>query len=82
MIKFEMVGRKPARYNVEFEGRTGSVFQTGEATRRMRWAMEHEGQNPQFFPSRRAAFHFFETGEKFVTKAVFAARGKSQRRIR
>ena len=82
MIKYELIGRKPAKYKVEFEGRTGTVFQTGGTSCGMRWTVADDGANPSFFKSRRAAFHFFEHGTKFKLKPVYATRGKSQKRIR
>lgn len=85
MFKYEMVGRKPAKYNVEFEGRTGIVFQTGDPTRSKRWHLDGVSYDEsRDFQSRRAAFHYFKTGEKHTTKPVFQVLGgrKGQKRIR
>jgi hypothetical protein len=99
MIKYEMVSRKPRPvYNVAFADKIGQVFKNLDkpVSIAKRWCLvdltEFRGQNdPEgvevpilYFKSRRAAFHFFETGEKFKTNPVFAVMGgrKGTKRIR
>ena len=84
MIKYTMETRRPnPAYAVDDGTKMGVVAKTGDNTRSKRWVLQMEGEEDKFFKSRRAAFFFFETGEKFVTKPIYAsgARG-SQRRIR
>jgi len=83
MIKYEMVSRKPLPvYKVEHEDRFAVVRKTEDN----RWELRGYGTDCEslFFKSRRAAFHFFETGEKFKTNPVFAVMGgrKGTKRIR
>jgi hypothetical protein len=86
MFKYEkMDGEKPISYKVEFEGRKGVVFKTGNTDRAKRWHLDGVSYNEsQDFRSRREAFHFFMTGEKFDTKPVFETLGgrKGSKRIR
>lgn len=78
MIKYEMVTRKPLPiYKVEHNGN----FATVKKTEDNRWELFLANES-KFFKSRRAAFHFFETGEKFKTNPVYASRGKATTRIR
>lgn len=84
-MKHTLVQRKPSVYDVEFEGRRGRVSKTGETTRSKRWHLEGVSYNEErHFRSRREAFYFFETGEKFKTKPVYATLGgrKGTQRIR
>lgn len=83
MINYEMVGRKPATYRVEHDGKFATVKKTGDTTRCKRWELFLANES-LFFRSRREAFHFFETGEKFVTKPVYQVLGgrKGNKRIR
>jgi hypothetical protein len=95
MIKYKMIQRRPFPiYDVEFEGKRGtlmkngrrSVDSSGPLNQRWRWSLvedENLGE-VKFFKSRRAAFCFFETGEKFKTNPVFAVMGgrKGTKRIR
>jgi hypothetical protein len=83
MIKYEMTERKPLpTYKVEHDDRFAEVKKTEDN----RWELRGLGTDCEslFFKSRRAAFYFFETGEKFKTNPVFAVLGgrKGQRRIR
>ncbi len=86
MLKYtKIVGRKPIAYRVEFDGRVGEVFRTGDTTRSKRWHLDGVSYNEsKDCTSRRAAFHFFKTGEKFVTKPVYQVLGgrKGNKRIR
>lgn len=77
-------GIKPIAWRVEFDGRTGKVSKTGDATRSKRWHLEGTSYNEDaHFRSRREAFHYFKTGEKFKTKPVYAGmRGGGSKRIR
>lgn len=82
-ISYTLLRRKPSKWEVEFEGRTATVERTGIADRGTRWKLT-DGQRGGFFKSRRAAFHFFKTGERFVTKPIYSVVGgkRSQRRVR
>jgi hypothetical protein len=82
-MKYTLVERKPAVYDVEFDGRSGRVSKTGDNTRSKRWHLIADGED-RYFRSRREAFHFFKTGEKFKTKPVYASLGGrgGTRRIR
>lgn len=88
MIKYEMLGRKPAKYKVEdSKGNTGAVYNQPEETVNKRWRLvvadvEKDIMYLTEFKSRRAAFHFFEHGTKFELTPVYATRGKAQKRIR
>jgi len=83
MFSYEMVGRKPAVYKVEKGGEFATVKKTGDTTRSKRWELFLANES-LFFRSRREAFHFFKTGEKFVTKPVYQVLGgrKGNKRIR
>jgi hypothetical protein len=75
-----MIERKPFPiYKVEHEDR----FATVKKVDNKRWELFLANES-LFFRSRRAAFHFFETGEKFKTNPVFAVMGgrKGTKRIR
>jgi hypothetical protein len=75
-----MIERKPFPiYKVEHEDR----FATVKKVDNKRWELFLANES-LFFKSRRAAFHFFETGEKFKTNPVFAVMGgrKGTKRIR
>ena len=91
MIECKLISRKPFLcYSVVCDGRKVFLVKSekGSTERAKRWKMittascdiEHEGD--LFFPSKRAAIHFFKTGEKFKTKPVYRSRGKTQQRIR
>lgn len=81
MIKYEMVSRKPLPvYKVEHNGNFATVKKT-DGPRCKRWELFLATES-KFFKSRRAAFHFFETGEKYKTNPVYASRGKATTRIR
>lgn len=86
MITYTMKERRPFPvYDVEFEGRRGKVFKTGDTTRSKRWHLDGVSYNESHdFRSRREAFYFFETGEKFETNPEFAVLGgrKGTKRIR
>ena len=80
--------------NVSYGDKIGQVFRNIDesVTKHTKWCLadltgleitpESQDVEVQYFPSRRAAFHFFKTGEKFEIKPVYASRGKLQRRIR
>ena len=72
--RIKMLRRKPSKWAVEFDGREGTVEKTGIADRGTRWRLTCEGGGG-FFPSRRAALFFFETGERFKTNPVFLVVG-------
>lgn len=83
MFTYTLENKKPTVWRVEFDGRTGHVLKSeDDGVRSKRWQLK-EGEETKFFKSRRAAFYFFRTGEKFETKPVFARGAKgSQKRIR
>ena len=66
----KMLRRKPSKWAVEFGEKSGTVERTGIADRGTRWKLV-SNFGGGFFPSRRAAFHFFVTGERFKTNPVF-----------
>ena len=66
--------RKPSKWAVTCGEREGTVEKTGIADRGTRWRLTCEGGGG-FFPSRRAAVYFFETGERFKTNPVFLVVG-------
>lgn len=82
-ITYTLLRRKPAKWAVEFDGREGTVEKTGIADRGVRWKLTTESGGG-FFKSRRAAFHFFKTGERFETNPVYAVVGgrRSQKRVK
>ena len=84
--KFTMkiVRRKPSKWAVEFDGRTGFVEKTGRTERIRRWKLTLPDGPGGYFASRRGAIHYFVTGEKFETNPVFAVLGgrRGTRRIR
>lgn len=97
MFKYKLAGRDPViTWNVFLGDKIGQVFKNIDKPTPVskRWCLvdltEFRGQNlpnPQevpilYFKSRRAAFSFFETGEKFELTPVYATRGKAQKRIR
>ena len=85
MIKYTMQERRPNPVYVVDDGtKMGMVEKTGDTTRCKRWKLLLEGEEDKFFKSRREAFHFFETGEKYQTNPVFAVLGgrKGTKRIR
>lgn len=87
-IKYSLMRRKPSKWAIEFEGRTGFVEKTGDTGRSGRWKLiectSEDSRSIRYFKSRRAAFHFFRTGERHETKPVYAVLGgrKGTRRIR
>lgn len=86
-MKYTMTQRKPFPiYDVEFEGKKGTVMKSeDEGVRCKRWILAEEGdEKMKFFKSRRAAFCFFTTGEKFKTNPIFAVLGgrRGTKRIR
>ena len=87
----KMLRRKPSKWGL-FDGHLAHAYveKTGETARSRRWrlqpldvTLEHSG-GPRYFRSRRAAVHYFVTGEKFETSPVFAVVGgrRSQKRVR
>ena len=60
------------------------ITKTGRTERCRRWHLTIDGKPGGWFPSKRAAKCFAETGKKFKTKPVFAVIGgrRSQKRIR
>lgn len=84
---YELLRRKPSKWKVYFETRTAYVIKNPDNEgRAKRWLLvpdNYEGAQG-FFPSRRAAFHFFKTGKRFTTKPVFAVMGgrRGTKRIR
>ena len=83
MFSYTHESRNPTVWRVEFEGRVGHVLKSeDDGVRCKRWQLT-EGEDTKFFKSRRAAFYFFKTGEKFEPKPVYAIRGKGgAKRIR
>lgn len=87
-IKYTLLRRKPSKWAVEFEGRTGTVEKTGDTGRSGRWKLtedtSEDSRSIRHFRSRREAFHFFRTGERFETNPVFAVLGgrRGTKRIR
>jgi len=97
MFSYKMEQRNPIVWNVTFGDKIGQVFRNIDkpTPRSKRWCLvdltEFQGQDVEnpvevpilYFKSRRAAFHFFKTGEKFKTKPVYAGmRGGGSKRIR
>lgn len=81
MFSYTLEKRKPAVWRVEADGRTGYVLKRDdEGDRAKRWQLT-VGEETTYFKSRRSAFVFFRTGEKFSPKPVFAD-GRSGKRIR
>jgi hypothetical protein len=84
---YKMLRRKPPKWHVTEGERTAYVIKNpDDQGRAKRWLLVPDNYDaPQkFFKSRRAAFHFFRTGEKFITKPVYAVIGgrRSQKRVR
>jgi len=65
---YKMLRRKPSKWAVGHDGREGTVEKTGDTARGRRW----RDDGGRLFPSRRAAFYFFETGHRFTTTPVYA----------
>lgn len=83
-ITYKLLRRKPSVWAVEHDGRTGTVAKgPHDAAPSKRWKLDGDA-GAHFFKSRRAAFHFFRTGEKFTVKPVYAVIGgrRSQKRVR
>ena len=70
LCEYKLLRRKPSKWAVSDGTRTGTVEKTGSTERRKRWRLHAEKGG--FFPSRRAAMHFFTTGERFKTRPRFA----------
>ena len=83
-MKCEMQLRRPFPvYELTHEDRKAFLIKSEDTgVRCKRWSLKYEDGNQDFFKSKRAAVHFFRTGEKFKTKPVYANRGKAQKRIR
>ena len=87
-MRYTLIQRRPFPiYDVEFEGKRGTLMKSKDGgIRCKRWALvEDENlEEVKYFPSRRAALFFFETGEKFKTNPVYATLGgrKGTTRIR
>lgn len=92
MFSYTLESSKPTTWRVECGGSFGFVMKNEDTSRSKRWILitdpeQNDGGvlegEKKFFKSRRAAFHFFKTGEKFETKPVYDVRGKGgARRIR
>jgi hypothetical protein len=86
-ITYKLLRRKPPKWHVTDGERTAYVIKNPDNQgRAKRWLVvpdNYEGKQ-KFCPSRRAAFHFFRTGEKFTTTPVYAVVGgrRSQKRVR
>jgi hypothetical protein len=84
MLECKMISRKPfICYSVVLDSRKVFLVKSGFVERSKRWKMIVSPDEGLFFPSKRSALHFFQTGEKFKTKPVYASgKGKIQKRIR
>ncbi len=84
MIECKMISRKPLLcYSVVMDSRKVFLVKNANGTERsMRWMLLVGIGEDKFFPSKRAALHFFKTGEKFKTNPVYAARGGKNSKIR
>lgn len=84
-VKYTMTQRKPFPvYEVSVGEREAVVMKSeDDGVRSKRWQLIEEGNETLYFSSRRAAFYFFEIGERFKTKPVYAGmRGGGSKRIR
>jgi len=77
---YEMLRRKPSKWAVEFEGRTGTVEKMDKLPRGKRWRLVtgDERNVLKYFRSRREAFHYFKTGERFTTNPVYQRTGRNK----
>lgn len=82
MFECKMISRKPSVYSLLDEVRECTLKNRPYEPRSRRWELEVNLQDCIGFPSKRAAVHFFKTGEKYKTKPVYLSRGKTQKRIR
>lgn len=82
MIKVKLISRKPARWAVATGTKVGTVANNPNANRCQRWLLA-DGDTLKGFPSKRAAFCWFETGAKFTTNPVYPTIGgrKGTKRI-
>ena len=93
MFIYKMVQRTPLLiYNIKDGYRKAFVEKLPNSGRK-KWRLTvpmdnlpvSEGGEPDSvysFSSRRAAFHFFKTGEKFEVTPVYTTRDKNRKRIR
>jgi hypothetical protein len=69
MVQYQLIQNKGSNrrlYSVEHEGRKGTVKKTAPR----KWFLTTSiNEQPLQFPSRRAAFYFFEYGKRFVVKS-------------
>jgi hypothetical protein len=86
MLECKMISRKPfICYSVVLDSRKVFLVKSekGSTERSKRWKMIVSPDEDLFFSSKRSALRFFQTGEKFKTKPVYASgKGKTQKRIR
>lgn len=83
-MQCKMINRKPFPvYSLVEDTRKAFLVKSeDEGVRCKRWKMIVNPDKDLFFSSKRAAIHFFQTGEKYKTKPVYSVRNKSQKRIR
>jgi hypothetical protein len=69
VIQYQLIENKGSNrrlYSVEHDGRKGIVKKTAPG----RWLLFTDiNEQPTQFPSRRAAFYFFEYGKRFKVKS-------------
>lgn len=79
MIKIECIERKPTHWGVRCGNSVGIVGKSPRGVvRRHRWYLLLPGEPTVRFPSRRAAFHYFEHGTKFSPRPAYARTGRDK----